>query len=174
MSYCADLPANPAIRRILVLKWSAMGDVIIATALFEDIARAFPDREIHLNTLPAWQELFAQDSRFQRVFAVDLRDRRRTIPNVIEWLRQVRAQRYDLAIDLQCNDRSRLLLGLLGFGGRSIPFRLGNRRQFPYNIAPAELPGPAHSITRGRAALRAGGWYGLHFGAWVASLSRIS
>ena len=40
MSYCADLPANPAIRRILVLKWSAMGDVIIATALFEDIARA--------------------------------------------------------------------------------------------------------------------------------------
>ena len=61
-------------------QWSAMGDVIIATALFEDIARAFPDREIHLNTLPAWQELFAQDSRFQHVFAVDLRDRRRTIP----------------------------------------------------------------------------------------------
>ena len=54
MSYCADLPANPAIRRILVLKWSAMGDVIIATALFEDIARAFPDREIHLNTLVPW------------------------------------------------------------------------------------------------------------------------
>ena len=157
MSYCADLPANPAIRRILVLKWSAMGDVIIATALFEDIARAFPDREIHLNTLPAWQELFAQDSRFQRVFAVDLRDRRRTIPNMIEWLRQVRAQRYDLAIDLQCNDRSRLLLGLLALGGRPIPFRLGNRRQFPYNIAPAELPNPVHSFTRGRAELRAGG-----------------
>ena len=42
MRYCADLPADPAIRRILVIKWSAMGDVIIATALIEDIARAFP------------------------------------------------------------------------------------------------------------------------------------
>ena len=32
-----------------------MGDVIIATALFEDIVRAFPNREIHLDTQPAWQ-----------------------------------------------------------------------------------------------------------------------
>ena len=156
-SYSADLPANPAIRRILLLKWSAMGDVIIATALFEDIAQAFAGREIHLNTLPAWQDLFAQDPRFQRVFAVDLRDRRRTLPNSIEWLRQVRNQHYDLVIDLQCNDRSRLLLGLLGLSGHAIPFRLGNRRQLPYTIAPAELPGPTDSITRGRAALRAGG-----------------
>ncbi|MDG4552667.1 MAG: glycosyltransferase family 9 protein [Candidatus Competibacter sp.] len=157
MSYCANLPANPAIRRILVLKWSAMGDVIIATALFEDIARAFPDREIHLNTLPVWRDLFAEDPRFRQVFAVDLRARRRPVSHAIEWLRRVRAGRYDLVIDLQCNDRSRLLLGLLGLSGCRIPFRVGNRRQWPYNIAPDAQPGPAHSITKGRAALRAGG-----------------
>lgn len=157
MPYSADLPANPAIRRILVIKWSAMGDVIIATALFEDIARAFPDREIDLNTLPAWQGLFEQDGRFQRVFAVDLRGPRQGIHGMTEWLRQVRARRYDLAIDLQCNDRSRLLLGLLGLTGHRIPYRLGNRQRFPYNIAPAEPPKPVHTITRSRAALRAGG-----------------
>lgn len=157
MPYRADLPANPTIRRILIIKWSAMGDVIIATALFEDIARAFPDREIHLNTLPTWQSLFGQDPRFTQVFAVELRDYRHRIRQALEWLRQMRARHYDLVIDLQCNDRSRLLLGLLGLTGHRIPYRLGNRRHFPYNIAPAEPPKPAHTITRGRAALQAGG-----------------
>lgn len=156
MPYCADLPGDPTIRRLLIIKWSAMGDVILATALFEDIARAFPGREIHLNTLPAWQGLFAEDRRFQQVFAPDLRDPHQRLGTAWEWLRQVRHQHYDLVIDLQCNDRSRLLLGLLGLTGGRIPWRLGNRRQFPYNIAPAELPPPAHTLDRCRAALAAG------------------
>jgi heptosyltransferase-2 len=157
MSYCADLPTDPSIRRILIVKWSAMGDVIIATALFEDIVRAFPGREIHLDTQPAWQPLFAHDRRFQKVLTVDWRDRRQRLRQMGTWLRQVRAGNYDLVIDLQCNDRSRLLLSLLWLGGRRIRHRLGNRQQFPYNIAPAEPPPPVHAFIRGRAALQAGG-----------------
>lgn len=157
MSYFANLPGNPAIRRILVIKWSAMGDVIIATALFEDIARAFPGRELHLDTQPAWQALFDHDPRFQRILTVDWRDRRQRLTQMATWLRQVRAQHYDLVIDLQCNDRSRLLLGLLQLSGAAIRYRLGNRRQLPYNIAPAELPRPAHILARSRVALEAGG-----------------
>lgn len=156
MRYRADLPADPAIRRILIIKWSAMGDIVLATALFEDIARAFPGRDLHLNTLPAWRELFAQDTRFQHIFAIGLRDPSQQTITFREWLRYVRSQHYDLVIDLQCNDRSRLLLSLLWLSGCRIPYCLGNRRQFPYNIAPAELPGPAHTIDRCRAALQAG------------------
>lgn len=157
MRYYADLPTNPAIRRILLIKWSAMGDVIIATALFEDIARAFPDREIHLDTQPGWQSLFASDPRFQRILAVDWRDRRQRIRQMAAWLRQVRAWNYDLVIDLQCNDRSRLLLSLLWLSGHRIRYRLGNCRRLPYNIAPVELPKPSHILLRSRAALQAGG-----------------
>ncbi len=157
MRYRADLPADSTIRRILIIKWSAMGDVIIATALFEDIVRAFPNREIHLDTQPAWQPLFAHDPRFQRILAVDWRDRRRRLHQMGTWLRQVREGNYDLVIDLQCNDRSRLLLSLLWLSGHHIRYRLGNRRQLPYNIAPAGLPKPAHTIDKGRAALQAGG-----------------
>jgi len=156
MRYCADLPADLTIRRLLIIKWSAMGDVILATALLEDIARAFPGRDIHLNTLPAWQGLFAEDQRVQQIFAIDLRDPRQRVAAVWDWLQQVRRQHYDLVIDLQCNDRSRLLLSLLRLTGCRIPYRLGNRQQFPYNIAPAELPQPAHTIDRSRAALQAG------------------
>ncbi|HRY15559.1 MAG: glycosyltransferase family 9 protein [Candidatus Competibacteraceae bacterium] len=156
MRYRADLPADSAIRRILVIKWSAMGDVILATALFEDIARAFPGRELHLNTLPVWQGLFAEDTRFQYILAIDLRDSSQQVTAFHEWLRRVRNQHYDLVIDLQCNDRSRLLLSVLWLSGCRIPYCLGNQQQFPYNIAPAELPKPAHTIARGRAALWAG------------------
>ncbi len=156
MRYCADLPADATIRRILIIKWSAMGDVILASALFEDIARAFPDRELHLNTLPAWQGLFAEDPRFHKILAMDVRDPRQPVAAMWRWLRRIRQEQYDLVIDLQCNDRSRLLLSLLGLSGGRIRYRLGNRRQLPYNIAPAELPQPAHTIDRGRAALHAG------------------
>ena len=52
-----------SIRRVLVIKWSALGDVVIASALMEDIARALPHAEIHLNTQPNCTGLFAQDPR---------------------------------------------------------------------------------------------------------------
>ncbi|MBL8251365.1 MAG: glycosyltransferase family 9 protein [Candidatus Competibacter sp.] len=153
-----DLPADPAIRRILVIKWSAMGDVMIATALFEDIARAFEGREIHLNTLPAWEKLFAGDTRFQRVFAIDLRDASRPLAAVREWLRLVRRERYDLIIDLQSNDRSRLLVTLLRLSGARIPYRVGINRRWPYNIVPeTNFPRSTPILTRMRAALNAGG-----------------
>ena len=153
-----DLPADPAIRRILVIKWSAMGDVIIASALFEDIAHAFRDREIHLNTLPAWEGLFARDSRFQQVFAINLRGSRHPLAAMREWLRRVRQSHYDLIIDLQSNDRSRILLTLLWLSGARIPYRIGTNRQWPYNIAPeVTFPQSTHILTRMRAALQTAG-----------------
>ena len=157
-----DLPADSTIRRILIIKWSAMGDVVLATALFEDIARAFPDREIHLDTEPSWRDmLFAGDPRFRRILTVDWSTRRNRLAQVLTWLRQVRSTDYDLIIDLQCNDRSRLLLTLLRLSGHRVRYLLGNRRRLPYDIAPEESPMPAHAITRNRAALAAAGIAGL-------------
>jgi len=134
-----------------------MGDVIIATTLFEDIARAFHGREIHLNTLPAWERLFAHDPRFQHVFAIDLRNSRHRIAAISGWLKQVRRAHYDLIIDLQSNDRSRILLTLLWLSGARIPYRIGNNRQWPYNIVPQKFPSATHIQTRMHAALQAGG-----------------
>ncbi len=152
-----NLPHDPTIRRILVIKWSAMGDVIIATTLFEDIARAFPRQEIHLNISPTWQHLFANDPRFQHVFAIDLRNRQHRLGAAWNWLRQVRAGHYDLIIDLQSNDRSRILLSLLWLSGTRIPYRIGNNRQWPYNITPPPGPRSKQVQSQMHAALQAGG-----------------
>lgn len=152
-----DLPGDSAIRRILIIKWSAMGDVILATAPFQDIVQAFPGREIHLNTLPPWITLFQDDPRFQQIFAFDLRSHAHFHQGMRDWLRHVRRMRYDLIIDLQSTDRSRILLSLLWLSGRRIPYRLGNHPRFPYNIAPRGVDRSVHAIERMRAALQAGG-----------------
>lgn len=150
-----NLPADPNIRRILVIKWSAMGDVFSATTLFEDIHRAFPDAEIHLNTLPAWAGLFEHDPRFAKVIAVDVRSRNHRLRAVGQWLRELRKTRYDLVVDLQTTDRSAMLLMMLQLSGRRIPYRIGNNKRRPYNIHPREPHWKP--LDRSRSALRAAG-----------------
>ncbi|MCA1978325.1 MAG: glycosyltransferase family 9 protein [Thiobacillus sp.] len=145
--------AKAAPRRILVIKWSALGDVVIATAIMEDIARAFPKAEIHLNTLPNCVALFAHDPRFADVFAIDIRKKGARWRNTLAWLKRVRAGRYDLAIDLQNSDRSRLLLGLLALLPGAPRRRVGNRAGFPYTDGPAAVPADAHVFDKMRALL---------------------
>ncbi len=151
------LAGRPDIRRILILKWSALGDVVMATSIMEDIRRAFPEAEIHLNTMPAYAPLFAHDPRFAEVFAIDVRSRRGRLRHELAWLRQVRAGRYDLVIDLQRTDHTRALLTLLWLTGGAPRYRLGNRGGFPYTHPPARRRGGLHAYEQMRSALQAAG-----------------
>jgi lipopolysaccharide heptosyltransferase II len=150
-----NLPQDPSIRRILIIKWSALGDLVMASAVFEDIRCAFPAADIHLNTAAANQKLFAADSRFTRIIAQDTR--KGGLRSVLDWLRQIRAGRYDLIIDLQTTDRSRLLLGLLHLIGGAGRYRIGNHGFWPYSIGPNDLPLEINPLIRMRAALRLAG-----------------
>src|SRR5574340_389533 len=143
------------IRRVLVIKWSALGDVVIATALMEDIARALPHAEIHLNTQPNCVSLFAHDPRFAEVWAIDVRSRTRRWANSLAWLKKVRAGHYDLVVDLQRSDHSRFLLSLLWLAGRAPRIRVGNRGGFPYTHQPALRDPRAHAFPMMQSVLQA-------------------
>jgi heptosyltransferase II len=129
-----DLPKLADIRRILIIKWGGMGDVVVSTAIMQDISLAFPQAKIHLNAMPPWQTLFAHDPRFAQVWSVDLRKKERGIKGMLRWLSIVKSHQYDLIVDLQCNDRSRLLLSLLKLTGKSPKYMLGNRPVYPYSL----------------------------------------
>lgn len=152
----ANLPADPGIRRILVIRWSALGDVAIASAACEDLAQAFPNAELHLNTMPPWEALFEHDRRFAKVISIPMRESSRRVSGVRRWLAEVRGGRYDLVVDLQSNDRSRLLLTTLWLLGARIRHRVGLRPGWPYTIAPRP-PLPLHPAERQRRALGAAG-----------------
>ena len=151
------LPELDSIQRILIIKWSAMGDVVIATSAFEDIRKAFPNSEIHLNTLPPWDQLFENDPRFSQIIKIDLRSKGRNLASSWEWLKVVRGYRYDLIVDFQSTDRSRILMSLMQLMGASAPHRLGYHRRFPYSIAPPPLPKPTHAQDYLKAALKEAG-----------------
>lgn len=134
-----------------------MGDVVIATAAIADISAAFPDAALDLDVAPPWDRLFEHDQRLSKLLHFDHRGQDRGPKGVLRWLREVRAARYDLIIDLQSNDHSRLLMCLLVLTGAKVPYRVGFHRRFPYNVAaPAPSP-PVHAGTYARELLRAMG-----------------
>lgn len=142
----SDLPHNPAIKRILIIKWGGMGDIVMSTAIMEDISLAFPHAELHLNTMPAWQSLFNHDPRFSRVWCVNLQQRPGRWRAYWQWLAEVAAMQYDLVIDLQTNDKSRSLLAMLRLIGQAPLLLLGNHPCFPYTIRQRQELPQAHSF----------------------------
>ncbi|ARU31522.1 hypothetical protein CAP31_07370 [Sulfuriferula sp. AH1] len=152
-----DLPNDPSIRRILIIKWSALGDVAMSTCVMEDVARAFPHAKIDLNTLPPWDKLFIGDSRFANISKINIRARKGKWSAIWAWMQQVRRQRYDLIIDLQSNDRSRFMLLFLQLTGNVTRYLIGNHASRPYNISGPEIPGDPNPVQRMRAGLKAAG-----------------
>lgn len=144
-------------RRILIIKWSALGDVVMASAIMGDVARMYPGATIHLNTLPSVAPLFAHDPRFEKIIAIDIRKRGQRLRNSLAWLRQMRAGKYDLVLDLQRTDHTRTLLALWWLTGSAPPMRAGNRGGFPYTVQPVALPRPTHAFDMMRAVLAAAG-----------------
>ncbi len=152
-----SLPDRDDIRRVLVIKWSALGDVAIASAIMEDIRRAFPAATIDLNTLPSAARLFAHDPRFQEIFTIDVREPGKRWRRNIQWLRRVRSANYDLVIDLQRNHHTRILLAILLFTGCRIQHRLGPYGGFPYTIRPGKSDPVSHALVAMRPMLAAAG-----------------
>jgi heptosyltransferase-2 len=150
-----NLPARGDIHRILIMKWGALGNIAYTTAAMEDVRRAFPNAEIDINTMPSFQNLFGGDPRFRKIIAIPLR--RQGLRNSLRWLKVIRENRYDLIIDFQSNDRSRILLALLRLSGAGVPFITGNRRGFPYHFGPASMPETAHALERQRANIASAG-----------------
>lgn len=153
----ANLVADTNIQRILIIKWSALGDIAMSSCIIEDIALAFPAAQIDLNTLQPWDKLFHEDPRFHRIIAMDVRGKQNKWRNIWRWINAVRHGHYDLIVDLQSNDRSRLLLiALRILGGRS-RYLIGNRPRWPYDFSGPEEGAQPNPVDRMRASLHDAG-----------------
>lgn len=151
----AAIAQDRRVRRMLIMKWSALGDVALASAAMEDLHQALPDVEMDLNTLPAFAPLFAEDPRFKRVLAIDVRGQ--GLRGIARWVIAVKRGRYDAIVDLQSTDRSRLLVSLVYVAGAGPRYRIGNHRRWPYNVAPPSQPSDVHALEHLRATLAVSG-----------------
>ncbi len=134
-----------------------MGDVALSSTVFEDIANAYPDAEIDLNTLAPCDRLFVEDPRFANIYTFDVRAARGRWKQMWRWLKTMYRRRYDLIVDLQTTDRSRLLIALLMLSGRGAPVRLGNDAGFPYTSGAVLENEAAHALEIMRGNVNSGG-----------------
>lgn len=124
------------INNILIMKWGALGDIAVASARFEDVRRAYPKAKIDLNVMAPFDQLFYEDLRFNKIISIDLRKSGGRVSGALKWLHEIRRRKYDMIIDFQSNDRSRLMMSLLHLLGSAGKYRLGHHAIFPYNYTP--------------------------------------
>ena len=93
-------------RRILVIRLSSLGDIILTTPVLRLLRQSWPDARIEMVVKAEFQDMLQTHPCVDRVWPVDTREPlRRT-------LRRLRETQYDFVLDLHCTLRSlRLRLG---------------------------------------------------------------
>ena len=146
-----DLKNRKDIKKILIIKWGGMGDIILSTGIMEDIYLSFPKSKIHLNTLPQWKTLFKNDPRFKKIWGTKKSQEIGSFKHLCTWHKSIKSENYDLIIDLQTNDRTRIYLTILKLTRQAPKYLVGNHSVFPYSIYSKKiinLEHPFHLLQR--------------------------
>ncbi len=109
-------------KRILIIKLGALGDVIIATAHIERILASYPEDEVWLLTGEGYETLFAAHPRLHT--AAFPRKGVKAMLGVLAWILH---QDFDAVYDLQGSERS----AVMSFASRA-PLRAGMGFKVPY------------------------------------------
>lgn len=112
--------------RVLVLRLSALGDVVLTTVFLRALRRRFPEARVDFLTKRLYAPLMAAQPTIDNVIAFDPRA---GIAGLAATGRLLRSRRYDLFFDLQKNLRSRpwSLMAHAGHIGRTVKYSLRRR-----------------------------------------------
>jgi heptosyltransferase-2 len=105
-------------KRFLVIRLSAIGDVVLATAALEALSQAHPKAEVHFLVKSRFAGLLAGHPGIARLWEFDERGRHRGVRGMLLFLHSMQRERFDAIIDLQDNLRSRLIGSGLRAGRR--------------------------------------------------------
>ena len=92
------------LRSILLIRLSSLGDILLMTPLLNLLRTACPQAQIDVLVKAEYRDLLRFHPGITRLLAFDSRQ------PLLHTLRSLRADRYDLALDLHCTPRSQLLL----------------------------------------------------------------
>jgi ADP-heptose:LPS heptosyltransferase len=117
-----------AIMKIVIIKYGALGDIIISTPIIRKILDEHAEDQVFLLTSLDYAALFKDWNGLD----VYQSPRKGFIASIktLSWFRQ---QKFDRVYDLQSNDRSRILCSL-----SAIKEKVGNHNHFPYTHHPGD------------------------------------
>jgi ADP-heptose:LPS heptosyltransferase len=87
--------------KILVIRFSSMGDIIYTTPVVRCLKKQLPDAEIHFLTKPAFKYIYDNNPYVDKLLLLK--------PTLVETISELKAERYDYIIDLHNNLRTTLI-----------------------------------------------------------------
>src|ERR1700710_1185174 len=87
--------------KILVIRFSSMGDIIYTTPVVRCLKSQLPDAEIHFLTKPAFKYIYENNPYVDRLLLLK--------PTLDETIEEIKAEKYDYIIDLHNNLRTSLI-----------------------------------------------------------------
>ena len=126
---CRQAKTRTALKKILIIKMSALGDVFMALPHIDAILAQYVKDQVWIITSPPFQDLFVNHPRLN----VSVLDRKKFFgrENSYAKILWVRKQRFDAVYDLQGNRTSRLLVRF-----SNSPIRVGTQPLKIYNFHP--------------------------------------
>lgn len=127
-------------RRVLVLQTAFLGDVILTLPLLQMTKSLFPEAEVDFLAIPAAKDILETIPDIRHLIIYDKHGKDKGAANLFRQMKQLRENRYDLALVPHRSIRSAALVS-----GANIPVRIGFDRSagrfllnriiaYPYNI----------------------------------------
>jgi lipopolysaccharide heptosyltransferase II len=98
--------SSATLRKILLIRLSSIGDIILTTPLLRVLKARYPECEVHYITRKEFSELLRDDPLVDRLISIDVAGGRSAMRALNLELME---QRYDAVLDLHNNFRSRIL-----------------------------------------------------------------
>ncbi|MDX1905540.1 MAG: glycosyltransferase family 9 protein [Bacteroidia bacterium] len=103
--------------KILLLRLSSIGDIVLTTPILRSLHKAHPDWEVHYLTKPAFRQVLAHNPYVDKLHLLD--------KNWQAQLRLLQAEQFDFVLDLHHNLRTWQIRRALG-----VPSRAFDKRNF--------------------------------------------
>jgi len=146
------------VRKILVIKLRAIGDVVLSSALLPGLREFYGDAKIHFMVESQGKEVLENNPYVDQIVVLPLKEWKK-LSGVKAWLsglrflRMVRKEKYDVVFDLFGNPRSAFITWITG-----APLRVGFSfcgRKYAYNKRIVPRGGEVHEVEFNLDALRA-------------------
>jgi lipopolysaccharide heptosyltransferase II len=98
--------------KILIVRFSSIGDIVLTSPIVRCTRMAYPDAEIHFATKSSFASLLNDNPYINKLQLLD--------DSFMDFMQKMRAEKYDLVIDLHKNTRSFLIR--LAVGAKAVSF----------------------------------------------------
>lgn len=135
------------IKKILVIKFGGIGDVLLSTPVLPNLKNYFPEAEVHFLTHTSCRDIFIDNPYITRYYTYNFGE-----PDSKRLLKSMREKEFDMVIDLYGNPRT----ASITFFSRA-KYRIGynfRNRKYAYNIVIEGRADKVHNVEFNLDAIR--------------------